>query len=306
MTIAPQEAPAAKSPPAERPRLTRRRFLQTLVGIGVLGAGTWGYARHIEVYRLVIEQITVPISGLAARRHNCRIVQLSDLHAGNTKLAHIERALRLAAELRPDFLVLTGDNVDSEGADLAALCRVLKPVTAQIETLGITGNHDFGDNFHHLAYADRLCAALTAAGVRMLRNEVYQPRPGGGPGELAFVGVEDLWAGQMQPATLDQAPADSSVILLSHNPDSYEALDPHRFHLMLSGHTHGGQVCLPFYGPPILPVEHKERAAGLFHLTPRHPERALYVNRGVGYLRRIRLFCPPEITCITLQNPTLA
>jgi uncharacterized protein len=298
-----QELPTRSSRTANRLRLTRRRFLQTLGGAGLLATGTLGYASLIEVHRLVVERITVPIPNLAARWHNRQLVQLSDFHAGRTALAHINRALHVALDLKPDFLVVTGDFVDSQDADIDALCRVLHPVTTQVETLGITGNHDFGKGFAHRAFADTLCAALTAAGVRMLRNEVHQPHTG--PGELAFAGVDDLWSGLLRPETLAKAPADACVILLAHNPDAYERLDRFRFHLMLSGHTHGGQVVIPFFGAPILPIQHKERAAGLFHLTPAHPERALYVNRGVGYLRRIRLFCPPEVTCITLLNPAM-
>ena len=294
---------AGKTQLANRRGLTRRTFLRALAGVGLLGAGTLGYASLIEVHRLVIERITVPIPGLAERRHNCRIVQLSDLHAGRVALSYIDHALHVALDLKPDFLLITGDFVDSEAADVDALGKTLRPIAAQVETLGVTGNHDFGIGFRSPAYADRLCAALSSAGVRMLRNDVYVPRAG--TGELAFAGVEDYWSGLARPATLEKVPADASVIVLAHNPDHYEDLDRFRFHLMLAGHTHGGQVRLPFVGPPILPVQHKERAAGLFHLTPAHPERALYVNRGVGYLRRIRLFCPPEITCITLRNPAL-
>jgi uncharacterized protein len=303
MTDVRTETSADKSRTAHRLRLTRRRFLQTLAGAGLLGTGALAYASLIEVHRLVIEQITIPIPNLAAARHNTRLVQLSDFHAGRTALAHIDRALHLALDLKPDFLLITGDFVDSEHADIPALCNVLRPVTAQVETLGVTGNHDFGRTTANTAFADKLCTQLTSAGVRMLRNAVYQPRPG--PGELAFAGVEDLWSGRLRPDTLAGAPADASVIVLAHNPDAYEQLNPFRFHLMLSGHTHGGQVVIPFYGAPILPVDHKDRAAGLFHLSPNHPERALYITRGVGYLRRIRLFCPPEVTSITLINPAM-
>jgi uncharacterized protein len=284
-------------------RLTRRTFLRALAGTGILATGTLAYATLIEPRRLVLEHLSIPIPNLAAARHNTRLVQLSDFHAGRVDLSYLDRALHLALEQNPDFLLLTGDFVESGTPAIADdLAKILRPIAAHVETLGITGNHDFGKG-HSPAFADRVCSALSAAGVRMLRNAIHHPRTG--LGELAFVGMEDYWSGLARPATLNDAPPDASVILLAHNPDHYEDLDPFRFHLMLSGHTHGGQVRFPFIGPPILPVRHKERAAGLFHLNPAHPQRALYVNRGIGYLRRIRLFCPPEITCITLRNPAL-
>ncbi len=141
---------------------------------------------------------------------------------------------------------------------------------------------------------------MSDAGVRMLRNDVYAPATG--PGDLCFAGLEDYWSDRAQPDILRAAPADASVIVLAHNPDAYESIEHFRWHLMLSGHTHGGQVCVPGWGPLILPVDHRERAAGLFHLDASQPERALYVTRGVGHILRVRLFCPPEVTCITLEG----
>jgi predicted MPP superfamily phosphohydrolase len=255
------------------------------------------------VHQLVTEHVTVPIRNLAARWHGKRIVQLSDLHAGRTSMAHINRALETALDLQPEIIVITGDFVDNNRVDPAELCEALRRVTAKVETLGITGNHDFSHIFNNLAFVNRVCDALLGAGVRMLRNGIFQPRAG--KGEICFVGVEDYWSGRLNAETVRHAPADSAVVVLSHNPDSYEILDAFRFDLMLSGHTHGGQVCVPFFGPLILPVEHRERAAGLFHLNPAFPERALYVSRGVGHILQVRLFCPPEVTCFTLRNPAM-
>jgi predicted MPP superfamily phosphohydrolase len=69
---------------------------------------------------------------------------------------------------------------------------------------------------------------------------------------------------------------------------------------MVSGHTHGGQVCVPGWGPLILPVYHRERVSGMYHVGG--AEKGLYVTRGVGHLMKLRLFCPPEVTCLTLRG----
>ncbi len=268
------------------------------------GGATYAYGSTIAVHEVVTEHVTIPIPGLAPRWHNQRIVQLSDLHAGRTSMAHIQHALQVALDLQPEFLLITGDFIDNKRVDPAELCAALRPVTAKIETIGITGNHDFSHIFNDLTFVNFVCDSLLGAGVRMLRNGLYQPRAG--PGELCFVGVEDYWSGRMRADTLRFAPPDAAVIALSHNPDSYELMNDFRFDLMLSGHTHGGQVCLPFIGPLILPVQHRERAAGLFHLNPKFPQQALYVSRGVGHILQIRLFCPPEVTCFTLRNPEMA
>jgi predicted MPP superfamily phosphohydrolase len=290
-----------RATPRRRRLITRRGFLKACGAVVATGAATYGYGYFIGVKALTVEHVTVTVPGLAARWHNRRIVQLSDLHAGRTSIEIIRRALGMALDLAPDFLVITGDFMDSRYARTDPLAAALKPVTAKVETLGCTGNHDFS---HSLEIANRVCGALEGAGVRMLRNGIYQPAVGGagggGPGGLCFVGLEDLWSGRADPSTLVAAPRDASVILLAHNPDAYESVAAYRWHLMLSGHTHGGQVVVPGIGPLVLPVEHRERAAGLFHLDAAQPERALYVTRGVGHLLRVRVFCPPEVTCVTL------
>ena len=198
------------------------------------------------------------------------------------------------------YLVITGDFVDTDLTDLDRMCDVLAAVSKQVEVLGCTGNHDY---WLGNAFANEVCGALSKAGVNMLRNSNYQPRAGAG--ELCFSGFEDYWY-RFNQTHIARTPQDASIIVLSHNPDSYDDLAMWRWHLMLCGHTHGGQVRIPGIGPLILPVHHRERDAGLFHLDPAQPHRALYVSRGVGHLLRVRLFCPPEVTCFTLRNPAMA
>jgi predicted MPP superfamily phosphohydrolase len=140
----------------------------------------------------------------------------------------------------------------------------------------------------------------------MLRN-AFQPAGWlvNREGPLYFAGVDDLWYNEFDPSILTRIPEGAATVLLCHNPDAWDMLPPdglHRVDLMLSGHTHGGQVCLPGYGPLILPVNNKSRHTGLYHPDPAAPHRALYITRGVGHLLKVRLFCPPEITHITLQR----
>lgn len=287
------------------PRLSRRRFLQACAGACIAGGGTLAYSHTLGTSNLRIEHVTVHIPHLATRWHNRRIVHLSDLHHGCTSLELISRALGMARDLAPDFLLLTGDLVDNKYADVAALARVLEPITRTIPTLGCTGNHDYG---YDRSFFRGFCERLEGAGVRMLRNQVYRPGPPetiAAPGDLCFAGVDDLWRGEFDPAVLTRTPRDAAVIFLCHNPDGYDHLLPapdNRFDLMLSGHTHGGQVCVPGFGPLILPVSNKKRHTGLYHPDPAHPHKALYITRGVGHLLKVRLFCPPEVTCITLTG----
>jgi len=297
-----------KDPPApeRKPRrlITRRGLLKSFATVLASGAAAYAYGNLFEVHHAVTEHLTIHIPGLAPYWHGKRIAQLSDLHAGITDLAYLNRAFAKACDLQPEFLAVTGDFVDNNRVDPREIAAIIKPYTARVPILGITGNHDFGDHFNEHPFADRVCQALSDAGIIMLRNQIHMPRKG--PGELCFVGLDDLWSGLHVAPALELAPPDASVILLDHNPDSWEYVCDHRFHLMLAGHTHGGQVRLPFLGPLILPVSHKERSQGLFHLDPAQPHRALYVNRGIGHNLKIRLNCYPELTCITLRNPDLA
>ncbi|MCL2639618.1 MAG: metallophosphoesterase [Phycisphaerales bacterium] len=283
-------------------KLTRRRFLQVLGGTGLAGAGIYGYASQIAPHRLVLEHVRIGVQGLAAEREGCRIAVLSDLHAGpRVSMRHIERALQMAADAEPEFLVILGDIVDSTTSHLEELCRVLAPITARIPTYGVTGNHDFSNNIENpTLFARRVCGALRDAGVRMLRNTSHQPREG--KGELCFVGVDDFRMLPLDERAFTRVPRDAAVVLLVHNPDIYEHVEKHRWDLMLAGHTHGGQVRIPGIGPLILPISHRERAAGLIYPDTARPDRVLYVNRGVGHLLKVRFFCPPEVTCVTLER----
>jgi len=286
---------------------TRRRFLQAVGGATLAGIGTYGYATTIAPHRLKVEHVWVGILGLAPGWEGKRIVVLSDLHAGpRVSMKYLERALQMSADLRPEALCIVGDIVDDlKLSHLPELCDVLSSVAEEVPIYGVLGNHDFGPGWGKYApgYADTVSTALRQAGVQVLRNEFRMMGGGGaGAGELCFVGLDDAWSPSMDPKILERTPKDAVVILLSHNPDTYELVEKYRWDLMLSGHTHGGQVRVPGYGPLILPVRHRERSAGLFHLDATQPHRALYVTRGVGHLRKIRFFCPPEITCITLEQ----
>jgi len=279
-------------------RFSRRRLLKMLGGTLLSGGGVYAYGAAVEANRLVVEHVAVTVPGLAKSRQGQRFVQLTDFHAGRTSIKLIEKSLAMALALKPEALLITGDFVDNKYVDMKEICGLLREAARHVAIIGCTGNHDFAHG--NLAFADHVCANLAAANVRVLRNDAWQPTAGAG--ELCFVGVEDLWSGRLDAAALKMAPPDASVILLNHNPDGYENVADERWHVMLSGHTHGGQVCVPGIGPLILPVQHRERAQGLFHLNKEFPQRALYVSRGVGYLLQVRLFCPPEVTCITLTG----
>jgi predicted MPP superfamily phosphohydrolase len=137
---------------------------------------------------------------------------------------------------------------------------------------------------------------LGRAGVTLLHNAAETLRVRGRA--VTLVGLGDMWAGELQPALAFDGPdANGGLrIVLAHNPDAKEALREYAWDVLLSGHTHGGQVKLPFVGPLLLPIRDRRFAEGLH----RWEGRWVYVTRGVGNLHGIRFNCPPEVALLTV------
>jgi len=281
-------------------RITRRRFL------GVAGAScaaAAGYVFGIEPTWLRTVHHEVPMRGLDPRLDGMRIVQLSDLHVGaGVPLDYLREAVDRALALEPDVIVMTGDFVHQGGQarSVREASEIVERLRAPLGLFGVLGNHDNGvyDGRERVVPegGGRIVEQLGAAGLAVLQNQAaVVERPGGGA--VRIVGYADLWSGGFDPAAL---PADPSrpTIALSHNPDSaLDLAEKTDARLILSGHTHGGQVSIPFMGPPILPVANRQFAAGPYDIDGCR----LYVNRGVGWLRRVRLFVRPEVTLHVLR-----
>ena len=286
-----------------RPRrmMSRRGFFQMMGGIAAAGAGTGSYAYAVEAHRLVLEQVELPLPGLAKRWEGQLIVQLTDLHVNGADSPRLlSRAVAMAVGCKPAMIMVTGDWVNDSLEHVEDIRQALAQVPKDVEVVGILGNHDYGYQKHWGAIDDDLCEILRGLGVRVLRNELWQPFAGAG--ELCIAGLEDYWCHRFRPQVLARAPRDAAVLVLSHNPDSYDDMAEYRWDAVLCGHTHGGQVRIPGYGAIKVPVAHTEWAAGMF--TPDGPgtRRLMYVSRGVGHWFRVRLFCPPEVTCFTLRR----
>jgi len=283
--------------------ISRRTFLRIAGATGVAGAATGAYVFGIEPIWLRTVRHEVPIEGLDPRLDGFRIAQLSDLHVGaGVPLDYLREAVDRALSLEPDAIVMTGDFVHRGGQTGAVrdACKAVEGLRAPLGTFGVLGNHD-----HGVYNASRRVApagggmvkeSLGAAGVRILSNtSTLLQRPDGAAVRLA--GFADLWSGGFDPTALPRAPS-HKTIALSHNPDTApEVARQTDASLILCGHTHGGQVSIPFMGPPILPIRLRKFAAGPYDLG----SARLYVNRGVGWLRRVRLFVRPEVTLHVLR-----
>ncbi len=229
-----------------------------------------------------------------------RIVHLTDLQTPSIG-AHEERALRLVLAQQPDLIVLTGDYVEERfaptyrraAADLNALLRRLQ-FSAPLGVYAVEGDVD-----EYVAPWPRLFAGLP---VTCLRDESRRLMlPGGGT--LALTGLTLATSGGEKPdavrATVALAPPADLHLVIGHRPDFVRALPGRGVDLCLAGHTHGGQVVVPFFGPPVTMSGLPRRCAGGLHAWNGVP---LHVSRGVGMERgaapQIRFLCPPEVCVV--------
>ncbi|MEM8884326.1 MAG: metallophosphoesterase, partial [Planctomycetota bacterium] len=220
-------------------KLTRRRLLGMAAGSGALALG---YAVGIEPVWLRTVEHVVPVRGLDPRLAGFRIAQLSDLHAGSrVPEEYLLRAGQRAMELGADAIVFTGDFVHRGHAKdgVRTIAKLVQALEAPQGVYAVLGNHDYGvyrpRGGASSLQADALGEALESGGVRLLRNESVRVERAGA--ELTIGGYDDLWSGRFDPEAI--APP---TVALSHNPDTAPDLAANGIPLILSGHTHGGQV----------------------------------------------------------------
>ena len=288
--------------------LTRRRFLvdgsfavATLGGAGALSKGSL-----LDPWDLTLARYTVPVRGLPAALDGLRLVQISDTHLGpRVPSSFVRRAVEMALSRQPDVFLLTGDYIHNGWRFIEPAADLFRPlVETGTPVLGVLGNHDW------YGYGPRMAAALAGRGVTMLDNRrvfVDADRRlmrDATRGALCLAGFGDLLEDVVDPdAALGDIDPGTPRIVLSHNPDAAElatvtcAGGP-RIDLMLSGHTHGGQVRLPLVGSPIVPSRYGQKYAGGLVRGPAFP---VVISRGVGMsILPVRFGVPPEVVEVML------
>jgi predicted MPP superfamily phosphohydrolase len=238
----------------------------------------------------VVRREEVRIEGLRPGLDGLRIVQMTDLHVGPFLGADWVRGRIAQVEaLQPDLVVVTGDLVDQDGALAEALAPLFRRLRARYGVWGVLGNHEF------YAGLDRAIRVYEVSGIRLLRDQAVEVAPG-----LVLAGVDDLSArrqmgldGQPVDRALAGRPA-GTTILLSHSPWEVERAASRGVKLMLSGHTHAGQIWpFTFFVRLMYPY-----VVGRFEVNG----MTLLVSRGTGFWGPpMRLFRPAEITAITLR-----
>lgn len=264
-----------------------------------------GYAYSIEPTWLEVNRHVIPIRDLGDAFAGLKLAHLTDFHYGpQIPASYLEEALARVQAEKPDIIALTGDFIHKGYRHVSAAARLFRHLRAPMGVFAVLGNHDFsvrnvlGVRRYpglHRAVAE----ALSAEGVRVLRNQHERFERRGS--SLVLAGVDDLWSRECDPArTLAGACPHAPRIILSHNPQAVELFAGERCDLLLSGHTHGGQVNWPGLGRLLLAGKARRWAAGLYP----HNDGHLYVNKGVGFGWRFRFQTRPEIALFTLQPHT--
>lgn len=288
-----------------RPRklLTRRSFL-TAGAIGV--AGTALYAGEIERHWIEVTHVDIHLSGLPEAFEGLRIAQLSDIHMDEfTEPFFLRHAVDRINAMRPDVVLLTGDYVSEGpagrdfGIGAAWQCANILRNLQCSQIYASLGNHDL------IVSEMDVVAALTANRITVLRNASLPIERGSS--RIWLAGLDDPVMGRPDPELAIpnsiRNRANEPIVLMCHAPDYVDDLLLHpagrSIGLMLSGHTHGGQVRIPLVGAVSLPPLGRKYIEGRFQFDGTQ----LYVNRGIGTVGLpFRFDCPPEITEITLRR----
>jgi len=251
-----------------------------------------GYTVFIERNLVQMNHYRIPVPALPKAFENFRMVHLTDLHLGFlVSKSFLKGVVNKANNLKPDAIVCTGDYVHDRNStqEIDTVWPILMKLKAQYGVYSVLGNHD------HWADTKRSLYWLHRSGqnVRHTNKAIYK-----GKGRILIGGAGDFWEDALN---IDQCFSSSDEgdckILLAHNPDSMDTDFKTPISLTLSGHTHGGQVSIPFYGPPILPVNNKQYSSGFIETKKGN----LFISKGIGWaIYPVRFNCYPEIAILEL------
>jgi len=279
-------------------KITRRALIRLMVysTIAVAGGAGYVFSKQLEVLR---QDLSLP--GWPRSLNGLKIGMMADFHAGSfTTRADIQHAADVLMMERPDIIALLGDYVDGFYSHHASnvdkgsyVFDILKELKAPLGVYAVLGNHD------HWTDRDRVMKELTKLPLRVLNNERVTLAS-----KLVVAGVDDWWEGpsDAQKALVNLNP-ESFVLMLSHNPDvNLELRDDQQVRLVLSGHTHGGQIRVPYFNiAPWVPCMPAYRGrAGLIRESE---TRWTFITKGVGtFCIPVRLACPPDVGIVHLRR----
>lgn len=262
------------------------------------------YAWKFHDNLLKIDRRDMPLAGLGAGWDGAKIAHISDLHCSPIVLEkYLRQCVSAINALEVDFVAITGDFITGRKIYARRVARILKGLRPRIATVACLGNHDYGI-FHPRGLggirglAEYLTDELTHADIFVILNECRTFIRGGA--KLQIAAVEDFWSRRYNPyQAFEMARRDVPTIALCHNPDAAIQVARCGAQWVLAGHTHGSGMPDTVLSDMVLPTSHRHFIGGQY---PLGADRFLYVNRGLGYGRRMNLNARPEITLFTLRD----
>jgi hypothetical protein len=278
-----------------KPSLTRRQFLSGLAAAPLVAvSATAAYASLIAPYNYEVTETDVFIRRLPERFEGFRITQLTDVHHSRiVGLDEVRRVVALAGATKPDLIALTGDYTTTYRRFIDPCAEALGALNAPEGVWAVLGNHD------HYTDPELTTRALERHHIAVLNNANTTVRRG--PDAIQLAGIDDWsWAGADWNRAFSGARGEIPTVLLSHQPIVLDHKEAQRASLILSGHTHGGQIKLPFIGAPArFASQDLKYPSGLF----KHGQTQLYVSRGTGVIGLpVRLGVRPEVAVLRLRR----
>jgi uncharacterized protein len=286
----------AKSPQvtAQPHSESRRDFLKK----GALGLGAYTFVGSLHsIYSredYTIDRVSLGLKDLPQQLDGLTISMISDIHSGMYMLEEdMAKYVDAVNALNADMVLIPGDFVTSKNSEVLPLARVFSGLKSKYGTYTCLGNHDF------FADPDYIAGKLRDNGMKVLRNETEEIAINGA--KMMLSGVDDGRHANFSKVSYEATSLNTTRILLCHKPYFFERAVSGRFDVMLSGHTHGGQIVLvDFLGVKLTPA-----ALASPYISGRYKlgDSLMYVSRGIGTVGLpIRVNCPPEITLFTLRN----
>ncbi|MBT2698455.1 metallophosphoesterase [Bacillus sp. ISL-40] len=283
---------------------TRRTFLKRTLGsfLTVLGLSSGGYlyANRIEPSLLDIQELQIKHPLIPNSFDGIKMIQFSDTHLGfQYNLHQFNQLVKKINSLKPDIILFTGDLMDepNQYTEINKLMPILKKLQAPLGKYCIFGNHDHGgygsDIYRNIMETTDFSVLMNdSAPIKLSDGSI-----------IYLLGIDDAMLGNPNlPLTLKNVPKNSFKILLSHAPDLAETASLYPVQWQLSGHSHGGQIKIPFLGALVTPPFGQIYPEGLYSIGEHNP-LSLYVNRGIGTTRLpFRFMSKPELTVFTLKS----
>jgi predicted MPP superfamily phosphohydrolase len=275
--------------------VSRRGFLKTASLLSFSSISLDSPSHPVTTTEVIeVTRHSIRLKNLPQSFNGLRIVHLTDIHHSKyVSFNDVFRMVTLANQQKPDIVALTGDYITWSKKFIQPVAQALKNLKARLGVYAVLGNHDFRVD------AEEITSALEKAQIEVLRNTSRRIDYKGD--SLWIAGVDEYSYGQSNiPKALYGIPSSQPKILLAHNPEIISLAAHHQVDFVISGHTHGGQVKIPYLKPLNSMTQPNQ---GLLEGFVRNGKTQMYISRGLGkVVVPVRILCPPEIPVFCLQK----